>query len=114
MYYVVKIKQTLTEGIKMKDNGLIFLALVKVFNIDINDFRYRFTTGRLMRDGEICRIINEKMQDAICSMYRGFDLAKSFEDISIEELKTKNWLNRNTIAKAKKIKECYDNNILLL
>lgn len=95
----------------MKDNARVFLALFKVLNVDPHDFCYKFGTGRLFRDGEICTILCEKQIDVISSIQRGVELLKSFSGISIDEMKKKKWITRSTIGVAKKIHECYSNNV---
>lgn len=89
----------------------IWLTLEKTFSVDLHKFLYKLGTGRLLRDGEMCEIMGCKLSRLIDTLKDYLSLWQdTFGAVSIQELKEKKWINRNTISVAKKIADCYEKN----
>ena len=83
----------------------ILLSLESVCNVNIRDFAYKMTTGRLLNDYDIMKELGAStLSDAFSEInrytrtYRGM-----LKEASMSELKKKGWITPTSIAKAKRI-----------
>jgi len=96
----------------------IFLTMEKVYSRNILDFRYKFASSRLWRDGEILSLIykefgisntkatlSEKLNEYINSW-------EFLKNASLKELEEKGWITDELRKFTLKIIDCYENNYL--
>ena len=94
----------------------ILLAMEKILNVDMHDFRWKLVTGRLWHEYDImitlgCNTLAEVYIELgrYSATYRGMLLSTS-----IKELTQKGWLTNTAISRAKRIKRIYQTETLIL
>ena len=94
----------------------IFLTFEKVYGRDINDFRYKICTGRLLRDSEILMGIYEEFGnnntigtfcDALIEYINSWGFIRN---APLKELEDKGWINDRIRKFTLKVVDCYENN----
>ena len=93
-------------------NSLIKLDLEK--KIDLKDLYWKLTTGRLLKDGYLCEILNCKLKD----IYEIVDRAKDYSETIKKANQEKQYLEKIKNITIKKIEkvfiDIYENNVLNL
>ena len=97
------------KEIKSQDKIRIWMTFDRCFDVDMYDFRYKFTTGRMWTDKNIVLdVFYSRIDKVVESLFDYLNSwQKSAQGESVESLRKKGWINRWTLSKAKKIYEYY-------
>lgn len=82
------------------------LTLEVVEGVDMNDFRFRFTTGRLMNDYEVMKLLDgNTLTVAYGNLFNYLNTYHSLASTPLEELEAKGWVTSESRSKAKALKK---------
>lgn len=80
------------------------VTLEVVEHVDMNDFRFRFTTGRLTNDYEVMKLLDgNTLTVAYGNLYNYLETYQSLANNTVEELEAKGWVTVESRNKAKEL-----------